>query len=604
LQVTREFTFSGDNQMGTYKQSVTVEFTDVDLKIPITRKSAGGRYFSKSESAVLHALKGLSAKIETGRLTAILGPSGSGKTTLLNVLAGRASKDSIPGCALSGQYSINGKMIDPVKERQQFAYVLSEDAMHGLSTPQESLAFAINLKRPDLSPEEKSKKVSSLLEELGISACKDTYVGNELIKGISSGERKRTSVGVDLIHDPLCCFLDEPTTGLDSYTAFNLVQLLKNLAKNGRCVLSTIHQPASETFALFDDVIFIAKGAIVYHGPVSGVTAYFSNLGYPCPENYNPADFVMTLIQTLPEDKMIALVEAWRVQMEMEKKAIFAKRGETESMLALPQVKRAGFGAQCWELLQREGRNLKRDKRLIGMRLGSPTFLSLLLGGILWGKGAGDAAQQSHVAAVTFLGINAMMSAAQPLILTFPYERPVFIREYSGGMYDVVPYFVSKLVYEIPMIFVQVTIICTIGYFMTSLQGNFGIILSGMMLQGWCSAAMATAIGALASNPRQAIELFPAVIMPQFLFGGLWIRIESIPVVLRWIQYIVPLKYAINIMYIGEFANVSGKTKLFDTNNVDDSILWAYYIILIGQIIIFRILGAMALRIGARKTVY
>ncbi len=91
--------------------------------------------------------------------------------------------------------------------------------------------------------------------------------------------------------------------------------------------------------------------------------------------------------------------------------------------------------------------------------------------------------------------------------------------------------------------------------------------------------------------------------MPQFLFGGLWIRIESIPVVLRWIQYIVPLKYAINIMYIGEFENVSGKASLFNTNNVDDTIIWAYYIILIGQIVIFRILGAMALRIGARKTV-
>ena len=78
-----------------------------------------------------------------------------------------------------------------------------------------------------------------------------------------------------------------------------MVSILKALAKNGRCVLCTIYQPASETFALFDDVIFIAKGAIVYHGPVSGVKTYFSKQGYTCPDNYNPSDYVMTLIQTL-----------------------------------------------------------------------------------------------------------------------------------------------------------------------------------------------------------------------------------------------------------------------------------------------------------------
>ena len=580
-----------------------MEFTDVDLRIPVKDTVASNGFFSRKVMREVHALRKVSATISSGRLTAILGPSGSGKTTLLNILAGRASKDSIPGCSLSGQFSINGKMIDPVKERMQFSYVLSEDAIHGLSTPYESLMFAINLKRPDLSKEEKEKKVDSLLNQLGITDCKHTFVGNELIKGISSGERKRTSVGIDLIHDPICCFLDEPTTGLDSYTAYNLVALLKSLAKEGRCVMSTIHQPASETFALFDDVIFIAKGAIVYHGPVHDVKKYFAKAGYPCPDNYNPADFVMTLIQTLPEDKMQSLVASWQVSMDEEKRQILSKRGEALSTLQLPKIKRASFAAQYMELAVREGRMQKRDKRLIGMRFGSPLFLAVLIGGILFNQGT-SGISQSHVAAVTFLLIGSMMSSAQPLILTYPYERPVFIREYSGGMYNILPYFLSKVTYEMPFAVIQCVLVLVVNYYMTGLIGNFGIILSGMILISWASAALATGVGAIAENPSQAIEMFPIIIMPQFLFAGLWVRIDAIPVALRWIQYLVPMKYAINILYYGEFENVTNGKILLATNNVDDTLLWAYYLILVGLIVIARIFGVMALKIGARKTVY
>lgn len=237
------------------------------------------------------------------------------------------------------------------------------------------------------------------------------------------------------------------------------------------------------------------------------------------------------------------------------------------------------------------------------MKLGSPTFLGILIGGILWNQGK-TGVTQSHVAAVTFLAINAMMSAAQPLILTFPFERPVFIREYSGGMYDVVPYFVSKLFFEMPIAILQCLLSLIILYFMTNLQGDFGVILTGMVLFSWTAAAMATGIGAFAENPRQAIELFPLITMPQFLFNGLWIRIDSIPVALRWIQYLVPMKYAINIIYIGEFEHVSNGHIIMSTNNVDDSLLWAYFIILIGLLVVFRILGAMALKLNAKKTVY
>jgi ABC-type multidrug transport system ATPase subunit len=118
-------------------------------------------------------------------------------------------------------------------------------------------------------------------------------VGGELIKGISGGERKRTSVGVELVTKPALVFLDEPTSGLDSYSAVQLCQVLKKVANAGSSVLFTIHQPSSEIFNSFDRLILMNKGRVMFQGPVGEVPDYFSDHGFPSPPNYNPADWVM-----------------------------------------------------------------------------------------------------------------------------------------------------------------------------------------------------------------------------------------------------------------------------------------------------------------------
>ena len=112
---------------------------------------------------------------------------------------------------------------------------------------------------------------------LGIEDCADTLIGGALIKGISGGQRKRTSIGVEIITDPALLFLDEPTSGLDSYSAASCVKLFSAIAKRNAVVLCTIHQPASDVFCLFDQVIFMKGGRILYQGPVSDVTGRYSH---------------------------------------------------------------------------------------------------------------------------------------------------------------------------------------------------------------------------------------------------------------------------------------------------------------------------------------
>mmetsp|Transcript_851 Transcript_851/g.898 ORF Transcript_851/g.898 Transcript_851/m.898 type:complete len:140 (+) Transcript_851:552-971(+) len=135
-------------------------------------------------------------------------------------------------------------------------------------TPQELMEFSLKLTSNE-SPEVVKEKVAEILRRLGLTSCKDTYVGGFFMKGLSGGERKRTSIGYELITNPSLLLLDEPTSGLDSNTALQIVRLLKSEANRGMGVLATIHSPSSQIFEIFDRVILLSDGFTIFNGPVS-----------------------------------------------------------------------------------------------------------------------------------------------------------------------------------------------------------------------------------------------------------------------------------------------------------------------------------------------
>jgi ABC-type multidrug transport system ATPase subunit len=146
--------------------------------------------------------------------TAILGPSGSGKTSLLNVLSGRITTSAT--LTVESDISLDGVAVDPtsMQVRRQIAYVAQDDALHISSTPREAILFSAKLRLPKTATtEELTSLTNAMLSELGLSECADTIVGGSLLKGISGGERKRTSVAVELVTKPTLVFLDEPTSG-------------------------------------------------------------------------------------------------------------------------------------------------------------------------------------------------------------------------------------------------------------------------------------------------------------------------------------------------------------------------------------------------------
>ena len=192
---------------------------------------------------VKEILKPCSGRFSPNTFTAILGPSGCGKTTMLNLISGRQMSTNLE---LIGDLRINNKIIKSVIEYKSYiGYVMQEDHMLPTFTPYEAFKFVADLRLPSLSEKEKDQKVNDIITNLGLDKCRNTWIGDTRIRGVSGGEKKRCSIGLELLINPSIIFLDEPTTGLDSTTSLNLIRFLNKLAKQGRTVISTIHQPSS-----------------------------------------------------------------------------------------------------------------------------------------------------------------------------------------------------------------------------------------------------------------------------------------------------------------------------------------------------------------------
>ena len=569
-------------------------------------------------------LNGVSGQINSGRLCCIMGPSGAGKSSLLNVLAGRVCGSNK---VVEGDMKLNGKTLDPRAFREKVAYVMQEDALFATQTPHEALHFSASLRNPGMTIDEQDAMVDETIEKLRLQKCRDTYAGSVMMAGLSGGEKKRTAIGIELVSDPSYLFLDEPTSGLDSYAAYVVCEMLRKLA-NGeydgvqRVVVATIHQPSSEVFELFDDVILMSAGNTVYNGPRQQMSEHFDNCGYPAREGHNPADHVMFTMQLEdPTGDQKLLSTYWNEQKPSERDALEGSLLRNSSAdEAINKKSKAGYIKQFGTLAKREGKNVVRDKGALIARFGTTLFINLIVGFVF--KGVGETTFQNwgtengtanHFGALAQLAIGGMFGLSQPLLLSFPLERPVFLREYATGTYDSIPYFISKLLIEIPMTIVQSTVIYVVTYWLMELNGNFAFLVLATSLLGLVASSTAIIIGSVSSNPQMAIQLSPLLFVPQILFSGFFISTTFIPSYLRWAQYLCSLKYGVSLLMIAEFRNlpdikdispeqraevVALRDSLLSKNDVTIDHDWIYVGIMAGVFVLFRAVACIVL---ARK---
>jgi ABC-type multidrug transport system ATPase subunit len=222
-------------------------------------------------------------------MCALMGASGAGKSTLLDILAQRKTTGEITGEILYNDSTL----------LRSTAYVMQDNVHIGLLTVKQSLYFAAQLRLPEhWTQEKKEKRVEKILDMLGLTEVANTLVGNHEIRGISGGQLKRLSIGVEIVNLPNLMFLDEPTTGLDSSISLEVMSAVRNLANQNRTVICTIHQPSHQTFDLFDTLLLLAKGRVIYFGPVNEAIDYFQNISsfhFHYRPGTNPADYVIAV---------------------------------------------------------------------------------------------------------------------------------------------------------------------------------------------------------------------------------------------------------------------------------------------------------------------
>ena len=245
-------------------------------------------------------------------LNAIMGPTGSGKTTLLDILAARKDKSYLEGTVL---------MNDKPRSKQfkcMTGYVVQDDCLMGTLSVRENIYFSACLRlKNSFSRKEKKAKVQKVIEKLGLLEVADTKIGTEFTRGVSGGERKRTHIAMELVISPSVLFLDEPTTGLDAFTAVNLMKILKKIGDEGKIIIMAIHQPRYAIFNLFDSITLLSHGRAVYQGTTRQAVEYFSSQGHECPARENPADFFLDLIADDEQNYLKNVTIGWPEKYEL-----------------------------------------------------------------------------------------------------------------------------------------------------------------------------------------------------------------------------------------------------------------------------------------------
>lgn len=539
-------------------------------------------------------LKNISGSIKPGESLAILGGSGSGKTTFLNYLSKRSTKEGLTKVKgnvdfIYNQQEMNNDYINMT------GYVTQDDILQPFLTPNQIFKFGVDLKMSQLNQTQKDNLINKLIEDLMLDKCKDTMIGDVEIKGISGGERKRTAIGYELITDPKILFLDEPTTGLDSVTAKNVIEIILKEAKiKKRIVIFTIHQPSSSIFSLFDNVMVLVNGFNVYSGKRRNILSFYSKFNLICPTHANPAEFIISATKVLSRESIISQKEEefdesnLRICVSDEDELYIKMRDENEIAYNLidkeekiekiedvelnsinhnqtlsfltRSKKKPGFLNELSILLKREYISLLKNPLVFWARLGTAFLNSLLIISTFINLGKGDTSFIDRQS-LLFFTVNLNISINLQLsLLVFIKDKVFFYKENENNMYNLSNYILSKFIINLPG---QVLITIMQGliiYFSCNLNMNQWYKFPEFLLILFLSSVLSSFYGLFLSSFIENLEVAPSILGPvlflQTMAGGYFLKYDDLPIFLKPIYYISIYKYSLEPLYLIEFTDM------------------------------------------------
>nr|KJB15490.1 hypothetical protein B456_002G180700 [Gossypium raimondii] len=550
------------------------------LPVTITWRNITCSLSDKHSKSVRFLLKDVSGEAKPGRLLAVMGPSGSGKTTLLNVLASQILAS--PRLALSGLLELNGKPSST--KAYKFAYVRQEDLFFSQLTVRETLSLAAELQLPEISSiEERDEYVNNLLFKLGLVSCADSIIGDAKVRGISGGEKKRLSLGCELIASPSVIFADEPTTGLDAFQAEKVMETLRLLAQDGHTVICSIHQPRGSVYGKFDDIVLLTEGTLVYAGPARDQPLeYFSRFGYQCPDHVNPAEFLADLISIdysssdsvySSKKRIDALVEAFSTQSSAVLYAtpLTGKTGPKQGMKFGKKIaakRKGGWWRQFWLLLKRAWMQASRDGPTNKVRTRMSIASAIIFGSVFWRMGRSQTSILDRMGLLQVTAINTAMAALTKTVGVFPKERAIVDRERAKGSYALGPYLLSKLIAEIPVGAAFPLMFGAVLYPMARLHptfSRFGKFCGIVTVESFAASAMGLTVGSMVPTTEAAMALGPSLMTVFIVFGGYYVTADNTPIIFRWIPRASLIRWAFQGLCINEFTGLK-----FDCQNSFD----------------------------------
>ncbi|CAI5485244.1 unnamed protein product [Closterium sp. Naga37s-1] len=585
------------------------DLTVVDLTYKVVKKAGN----NGTKQMIL--LNKVNAKARHGQVMAIVGPSGAGKSTFLDAIAGRISQSS-----LDGEILVNGKPVESSFKRVS-GYVMQDDQLFPMLSVRETLMFSARLRLPaTMSLADKKERVSDLIDELGLTTCANTIIGNAEVRGVSGGERRRVSIGVDLIHDPAVLFLDEPTSGLDSTAALNVMQSLHDIATHRlRTIILTIHQPSFRILDLIHNFLVLAKGSAVYHGSYPGMLKFFEDFGTVVPEHVNALEYALDMIEEEQQKErgLDELIRFSKERYEHERSlATHSALGPHHHASPPPRTFATPFLHETLTLADRNFKNIFRTPELFLSRIGLMVITGLILGSLFLKSGY-DAEGITNRASFFAFALALLLFTSTEGLPIFLDERQIYIRETSRGAYRTGSYVLAGALVFLPFLFLLSLLFSCVAYFMVGLAATataFFRFVATVFLTLAVGNSFVVFFAAFVPNYITGNTVVTAITAFFFLFSGFFISKNNIPPYWIWMNYLSTFKYPLEMLTLNEYGSLpsvcweylvkSDSTSLCIVTSdtviarfdMADSKFWESAVVMVSFFIGYRILFYFALR--------
>uniref|UniRef100_A0A665WUS1 ABC transporter domain-containing protein n=2 Tax=Echeneis naucrates TaxID=173247 RepID=A0A665WUS1_ECHNA len=518
-------------------------------------------------------LNDVSFHINSGQIMGILGNSGSGKTTLLDAISGRIGHQG----TLLGEVFINGRKLKREEYQDCFSYVLQSDNLLSYLTVEETLTYTAQLALRKHTAKAIKKKVAAVMAELSLCHVAHSVVGGRIFPGISGGERRRVSIASQLLQDPRVILLDEPTTGLDSMTANQIVVLLAELARRNRVVIVTIHQPRSELFRVFSRIAIMSCGELVFCGQPEEMVSFFSQCGYECPEYCNPfdiyVDFTSVDTRSIEREKatlnrMHEITSAYQrsdIYQRMLRKIEQSLQQEEKPAIPFKSKESPNGAVKLEVLLRRTARNLSRDRMGVLMRLFQNLIYGLFVAFFLMrlDDDVTKGAVQDRIGIIyQCIGASPYTGMLNAVAL-FPALRAISDQESQDGLYSKWQMFLAYIFHSLPLSILSVFIFTSFLYWTVGMHPDslrFLCFSAVVLVPHIVGELLTVVLLGVVQDPNMVNTGVALLNIAGILVGSGFLRsTQDMPVVFQWLSYLTFQKYGCELLIVTEFHELDFK---------------------------------------------